>query len=77
MIGPEFERLSRAPEWKDILFVQIDMDQQKELAARCNVTVRPTFISFQDGKGLSGFSRADPTALRQMLAQLRPVGAKL
>ncbi len=55
LTSPIVEELSNDPNYKDISFVEIDVDADNELAAQYNVLSIPTFLIFKDGQVVSQF----------------------
>lgn len=57
MLAPEFEKLANSTE--NVNFVTVDIDNNRELATKKNVTSVPTLILYKDGKEIarkSGFA---------------------
>lgn len=54
LTAPIIEQL--AEEYKDIKFVQVDVDQNGELATEYSIFSIPTFIIFKNGEVVSQFS---------------------
>ena len=69
MIGPRFEAM--AAEYQDVEFVKVDVDENKEVAAHCNISSMPTFQFWRGGKCVEAFSGADERRLRAMVQTLR------
>ena len=69
MIGPRFEAM--AAEYQDVVFVKVDVDENKEVAAHCKISSMPTFQFWRDGKCVEAFSGADERRLRAMVQTLR------
>lgn len=46
---PEFEKMSNDPNLKEIIFVEIESDKDKNFASTNNVTGLPTFLIFEVG----------------------------
>lgn len=46
--GPIFEKVSKNPEFKDITFESVDVDDNEELAAKYKVTRIPTTVFVND-----------------------------
>jgi len=62
-IAPVYAELSQRPEFHDVVFLKVDVDEQKELAAAAGVTGLPTFHLFKDGTKVDTITGANPTKL--------------
>ena len=69
MIGPVFEAM--ATQYPDVDFVKVDVDENKEVAAHCQIASMPTFQFWRGGKCVDAFSGADERRLRAMVETLR------
>ena len=69
MIGPKFEAM--ATEFEDVVFVKVDVDENKEVAAHCKIQSMPTFQFWRNCNFVNSFSGADEGRLRTMVQQLR------
>eukprot|EP01095_Lingulamoeba_sp_RSL-Kostka_P008320 TRINITY_DN274_c0_g1_i1.p1 TRINITY_DN274_c0_g1~~TRINITY_DN274_c0_g1_i1.p1 ORF type:complete len:317 (+),score=125.92 TRINITY_DN274_c0_g1_i1:47-997(+) len=64
-IAPEFDKLSL--EHPDILFLRVDIDKLKEIAATANVTSVPTFVFYREFKILSVVTGANLNQLKSLI----------
>ncbi len=55
---PIIEELSNDPEYKNITFVKVDVDQNQELSTQYNIFSIPTFIIFKNGKPVNQMTGA-------------------
>lgn len=55
---PIIEELSNDPEFKNIKFVEVDVDANQELSSQYNIFSIPTFIIFKDGKPVNQLTGA-------------------
>lgn len=53
--SPIIEELSVDPTYKDVRFVEVDVDADNELAAQFNILSIPTFLIFRNGEVVSQF----------------------
>lgn len=75
---PEFEKMSNDPNLKDIIFVDIESDKDKNFASSNNVTGLPTFLIFEMGteKPVDRVVGFNPAAIEIKLKKLA-AGEKL
>jgi len=66
-IAPVIEQMSG--KYKDVVFVKIDVDKQKELARRYSVTAMPTFLLLKNGKVIDTLRGAQPKQLVALVAK--------
>ena len=53
--SPIIEELSHDPTYKDVHFVEVDVDADNDLAAQYNILSIPTFLIFRNGEVISQF----------------------
>ncbi|XAR53733.1 Monodehydroascorbate reductase (NADH) [Bertholletia excelsa] len=73
-MNPFFEEL--ASTYQDVLFLTIDVDDVKEVAAKYEVKAMPTFLLMKDGAPVDKLVGANPDEVKkrvQLLVQPRPV----
>ena len=59
MTSPIIEELSNDPKYKDkVKFVEIDVDESKEIAGQYNIFSIPTFMTVRNGEVTNQFSGA-------------------
>jgi thiol-disulfide isomerase/thioredoxin len=69
MIGPVFEKM--APEYPEIKFLKVDVDENPEAAGKFQISSVPTFLFSDDGEILgSGVVGADEVGIRGQLHAL-------
>ncbi|XP_048852373.1 thioredoxin-like [Brienomyrus brachyistius] len=66
-IGPYFTKLSEMPEFQDVIFLKVDVDDAQEVATSCEVRCMPTFQYYKNRAKVHEFSGADE---QQLLANL-------
>jgi thiol-disulfide isomerase/thioredoxin len=70
-VAPVFEQLSQAHSRpKQVTFVKVNTDQQKDVAQAYRVTSLPTFILFRNGKVIDKVQGADPMKLQALVKKL-------
>ncbi|XP_028285603.1 thioredoxin b [Parambassis ranga] len=50
MIGPKFEQLSEKSEYKDVIFLKVDVDNAEDVSAHYQIRAMPTFLFFRNGQ---------------------------
>ncbi|KAL4196777.1 hypothetical protein AMTRI_Chr04g247920 [Amborella trichopoda] len=65
-IAPVFEEL--ASKYLEVVFLKVDIDELKEVAARWNISSVPTFYFIKNGKELDKVVGADKTELEKKIA---------
>eukprot|EP00891_Asterochloris_glomerata_P008730 jgi/Astpho2/8730/Aster-x1540 len=63
-IAPIIERMSE--QYSNMLFVKVDVDKARDLAAELGVSAMPTFFLFWQGNKVDTKQGADPNWLKQM-----------
>ena len=66
-IAPLFAQL--ASEFPQADFIKVDVDENQETAAACQVSAMPTFKVFRDKKEVGMIRGADPNGLRALIQQ--------
>jgi len=56
-------------EYKDVLFVKVDVDELEDLAAKYGVSAMPTFQAFKHGKRVDSLVGASPDGLRALVTK--------
>jgi thioredoxin 1 len=68
MIAPIFEQLSITNTKKGSLaFAKVDVDEQREIAAKYRITAMPTFILVKDGEQVETVRGANPPAIQNLV----------
>ncbi|KAF9425139.1 Thioredoxin-like protein 1 [Podila epigama] len=67
MIKPVFEKLSN--QYKHVVFVKVDVDQNQEVAAVAGVSAMPTFQFFKASNKIAELKGANPTQLEALIKQ--------
>ncbi|KAN0015609.1 hypothetical protein ACTFIU_008348 [Dictyostelium citrinum] len=70
MISPYFEQLSS--EYKDVIFLKVDVDQCKSTTQSQGVRAMPTFKFFIERRQVHEFSGADKNQLKSSIERLQP-----
>jgi thiol-disulfide isomerase/thioredoxin len=65
---PAFDSL--AEEYGDALFVKVDINEARDIASRYSIRATPTFMTFSKGQKSDEWTGADPTLLKDNVAQL-------
>ena len=65
---------SSQPEYPDVAFCKVDVDENQQVAAQCGIKSMPTFQFWKNGKCINSFSGADESKLRWMISDLRYAG---
>ncbi|XP_060793358.1 thioredoxin [Neoarius graeffei] len=58
MIGPIFKSLSENPEYKNVVFLKVDVDEADDVSSSCGITCMPTFHFYKNEKQVHKFSGA-------------------
>jgi len=67
-IAPIFAELSKT--FTNVVFLKVDVDEQKDVAKQYNVEAMPTFIFVKDGAEVDKIVGADKNALTTKVTQL-------
>ncbi|KAJ6401808.1 hypothetical protein OIU84_013970 [Salix udensis] len=65
-MNPIFEELASA--YPDALFLTVDVDEAKEVAAKMEVKAMPTFVLMKDGAEADKIVGANPEEIRKRIA---------
>jgi len=69
MIAPKLDKM--AEEFKDCIFIKVDVDEIEELVDEYSVKVMPTFVLFRNGQKVDSIEGNNPDGLRAKVEQLR------
>lgn len=69
IISPVFERLSEIPDYAELEFWKVDVDEQQEVAKDAHIRAMPTFIFFKDGDKKKELVGANPPALQTLVSE--------
>ncbi|KAG7241509.1 hypothetical protein INR49_025553 [Caranx melampygus] len=70
-IGPKFVACSNNPEYKDVIFLKVDVDDAQDVAQECEIKCMPTFQFYKNGSKVDEFSGANPVTLEEKLKALK------
>ncbi|KAJ3687132.1 hypothetical protein LUZ61_016296 [Rhynchospora tenuis] len=73
IMAPIFEALSK--QFPGVVFLKVDVDEQKEVAQEYKVTAMPTFAFVKDGVKFDELVGADKGKLEQMVVQYATAAA--
>lgn len=68
-IAPIFAQM--ADEFKDVVFVKVDVDENEDTARKCNINCMPTFKFFKDGQEIDSMEGADEGGLKAMIIKYK------
>ncbi|KAF8906361.1 thioredoxin-like protein [Mucidula mucida] len=71
VISPIFIKLSEQPEFAEIEFYKVDVDEQEEIAEEVQLRAMPTFIAFKDGEKVQDLVGVDPGGLDVSLLSMK------
>jgi len=64
-IGPEFVKMADA--YPDCVFIKVDVDENEETSAACQIKCMPTFQFYKNGSKVEEMSGADPAKLKALV----------
>ncbi|KAF7315205.1 Thioredoxin h [Mycena indigotica] len=67
MIAPRYNAL--ASDYPQAVFLRVDVDEQKAIAAKYQITAMPTFLAIKYGKVVDMLRGADPYGLAKLIGQ--------
>lgn len=70
LFGPKYKRLSEDERFKDIVFLEVNAEQNPEARKAAGVSTLPYFATFKDGHLLEGLSTSKEDVFVQMLEKL-------
>ncbi len=66
-IKPKYHEMAEANE--DVVFIEIDVDENEDTSEKYRVNAMPTFLFFKKGEKVGEMQGANENQLREMLAQ--------
>jgi thioredoxin 1 len=70
-ISPIFEKLSENPEFGDVEYYKVDVDEQEDISQEVGIRAMPTFVLFKNGDKVGEAVGANPPALEALVVQAR------
>lgn len=70
MIAPVFEEMALSDEYRDVVFIKVDVDENPEVSQRYQVMAMPTFLFLKNGKVVDRFSGASVEKLKETIHAL-------
>jgi len=70
MISPLYHELSGMEEFKNVVFLKVDVDENPETAAKYGVSSMPTFVFIKSGEVIDTMSGANPGKLKEMIEDI-------
>jgi len=67
MCAPQYAALST--KYTNVIFLKVDVDKQRNVAAKCGVRAMPTFMLYKNNTKLTEFSGADMNKLESLILQ--------
>jgi len=67
MIAPMFDEMANSDEYKDIIFVKIDVDENPETSEKYQIMSMPTFLFIKDFEVVDRFSGASVEKLKETI----------
>lgn len=66
-IFPQIQEMSTNTKYTNVVFLEVDIDHNAELAEKCNIRSMPTFIFYKNGVKVAEFSGANLEKLEQTI----------
>jgi thioredoxin 1 len=77
-VAPLYEQLSKQHSTEGgIIFGKVNVDEQRDIAARYNITAMPTFVFIKDGKVIESIRGANVPAIRNLITKAAADVAKI
>ncbi|EAW19833.1 thioredoxin family protein [Aspergillus fischeri NRRL 181] len=70
-ISPIFEQLSDNPDFGDVGFYKVDVDEQEQISQEVGIRAMPTFVLFKNGDKVGELMGAVPQRLQALLDTAR------
>lgn len=69
MIKPIFHQMAK--DNTDVVFLSVDVDEQEDIAAECEIEAMPTFHFYKNGEKVDSFSGASEQKINACIAKYR------
>jgi len=66
-IAPKLEEMSKQEEFKNVIFLKVDVDDNDDIAKRYSVSCMPTFIYIKNKEKVDELSGANEAKLTELL----------
>ena len=67
MIAPMFDEMANSDEYKDVIFIKIDVDENPETSEKYQIMSMPTFLFIKDFEVVDRFSGASVEKLKETI----------
>lgn len=71
MIAPMFDAMANSDEYRDVVFVKIDVDENPEISEKYQIMSMPTFLFIRDNEVVDRFSGASVEKLKETIDLLQ------
>jgi thioredoxin 1 len=68
-IAPVFVKLSEDPEYANVIFAKVDVDNNDGVSDDANITAMPTFQFYKNGSKVDEFKGASEDKLKEYIAK--------
>ncbi|KAF8971854.1 putative thioredoxin [Flammula alnicola] len=69
VISPIFEKFSNEPDYQNVDYYKVDVDEQPEISQEVGIRAMPTFLLFKDGNKIGDVVGAVPPKLEALVKQ--------
>ncbi|XP_048827313.1 thioredoxin [Brienomyrus brachyistius] len=66
-IAPFYKSLSENPDYNQVVFLKVDVDDAQDVASFCDISCMPTFHFYKNGKKIDDFSGCNQAKLEEKL----------
>ncbi|XP_023681168.2 thioredoxin b [Paramormyrops kingsleyae] len=66
-IAPFYKSLSENPDYIQVVFLKVDVDDAQDVASFCDISCMPTFHFYKNGKKIDDFSGCNQAKLEEKL----------
>ncbi|XP_043107337.1 thioredoxin-like [Puntigrus tetrazona] len=70
-IAPFYKGLSENPDYANVVFLKVDVDDAQDVAQSCEIKCMPTFHFYKNGKKLDDFSGSNQDKLEDMVKRYK------